>query len=92
MSDWHELKEALRSHGIATADDATPRAVGGGDISSAWKISTRGGPEAWPLAEGHERRVALYQLYHVLNHLNMFGGSYLTRALDLIRELQRGTS
>jgi fructosamine-3-kinase len=47
--------------------------------------------EAWPLAEGHEKRVALYQLYHVLNHLNMFGGSYLTRALGLIRELRRGT-
>jgi fructosamine-3-kinase len=47
--------------------------------------------DAWPLAEGHEKRVALYQLYHVLNHLNMFGGSYLTRALGLIRELQRST-
>jgi fructosamine-3-kinase len=43
--------------------------------------------EAWPLAEGHERRVALYQLYHVLNHLNMFGRSYLSRALGLIRKL-----
>jgi fructosamine-3-kinase len=45
--------------------------------------------EAWPLAAGHEKRVALYQLYHVLNHLNMFGGSYLPRALGLIRELLR---
>jgi protein-ribulosamine 3-kinase len=43
--------------------------------------------EAWPLAEGHEKRVALYQLYHVLNHLNMFGGSYLARALSLIRAI-----
>lgn len=45
--------------------------------------------EEWPLAAGHEKRVALYQLYHVLNHLNMFGASYLARALGLIRELQR---
>lgn len=47
--------------------------------------------DAWPLAEGHQERVALYQLYHVLNHLNMFGGSYLSRALSLIRELRRST-
>jgi fructosamine-3-kinase len=48
--------------------------------------------EAWPLADGHEQRVALYQLYHVLNHLNMFGGPYLSRALGLVRELQRALS
>ena len=47
--------------------------------------------EEWPLAKGHEKRVALYQLYHVLNHLNMFGSSYLSRALGLIRELRRST-
>jgi len=29
----------------------------------------------------------LYQLYHVLNHLNIFGSSYLGRAQDLIRRL-----
>ena len=45
--------------------------------------------EAWPLEEGHGKRVALYQLYHVLNHLNMFGASYLARALDLVRTLNR---
>jgi fructosamine-3-kinase len=41
--------------------------------------------EAWPLAAGHRQRLPLYQLYHVLNHLNLFGGSYLHHALDLIR-------
>ncbi len=44
---------------------------------------------AWPLAPGHEQRVALYQLYHVLNHLNLFGSGYLGRALALIRSLSR---
>jgi protein-ribulosamine 3-kinase len=43
--------------------------------------------EEWPLAEGHERRLPLYQLYHVLNHLNIFGGAYHDRALSLVREL-----
>lgn len=44
---------------------------------------------AWPLADGHRRREPLYQLYHVLNHLNLFGGSYLGRSLGLIRSLLR---
>lgn len=33
--------------------------------------------EAWPLEPGYERRRALYNLYHLLNHLNLFGRSYL---------------
>lgn len=43
--------------------------------------------EAWPLADGSEQRILLYQLYHVLNHLNLFGQSYLGRALGIIRSL-----
>jgi fructosamine-3-kinase len=33
--------------------------------------------EAFPLSRGHERRVPLYQLYPLLVHVNLFGGSYL---------------
>jgi fructosamine-3-kinase len=36
--------------------------------------------EAAPLAEGHEDRVPLYQLYFLLVHVNLFGGSYLASA------------
>lgn len=43
--------------------------------------------KAWPLSAGSEQRILLYQLYHVLNHLNLFGGSYLNRALGIIRQL-----
>jgi fructosamine-3-kinase len=43
--------------------------------------------ETWPLAAGWERRVPLYQLYHVLNHLNIFGDAYHDRALELLRTL-----
>ena len=32
--------------------------------------------EAWPPAPGRDQRVPLYQLYHVLNHLNLFGEGY----------------
>jgi protein-ribulosamine 3-kinase len=33
--------------------------------------------EAFPLEAGYEKRKPLYNLYHLLNHLNLFGGSYL---------------
>jgi len=42
---------------------------------------------AWPLQPGHAERMGLYQLYHVLNHLNLFGGGYLDRAISLMRNL-----
>ena len=41
----------------------------------------------WPLQAGHRERDALYQLYHILNHLNLFGSGYLGRALGLMRDL-----
>ena len=43
--------------------------------------------ETWPLPLGHERRLPLYQLYHVLNHLNLFGRGYLQQAQTLVRRL-----
>ena len=42
---------------------------------------------AWPMHEGFERRNWLYQLYHILNHLNLFGSGYLGRSLELLRKL-----
>ena len=42
---------------------------------------------AWPLAAGSKKRILLYQLYHVLNHLNLFGQSYHGRAVGIIRSL-----
>ncbi len=42
---------------------------------------------AWPLQPGSGDRLALYQLYHVLNHLNLFGSGYLGRALALTSAL-----
>ena len=44
--------------------------------------------EAFPLPEGYESRKHLYNLYHLLNHLNIFGEGYLAeveRTLDLLR-------
>ncbi len=42
---------------------------------------------AWPLEPGASERVPLYNLYHVLNHLNLFGGSYRRQAEDMIERL-----
>jgi fructosamine-3-kinase len=42
---------------------------------------------AWPLDPGYETRKTLYNLYHVLNHFNMFGGGYLGQARRMIQKL-----
>lgn len=41
--------------------------------------------EAWPLQDGWETRIELYSLYHVLNHYNLFGGSYGQQAMSIVR-------
>ena len=40
---------------------------------------------AWPLDEGYERRKPMYNLYHLLNHLSLFGGGYLTQVKTALR-------
>jgi protein-ribulosamine 3-kinase len=42
---------------------------------------------SWPLAPGYRQRKTLYNLYHVLNHLNLFGGAYLGQAESMIEQL-----
>jgi fructosamine-3-kinase len=41
----------------------------------------------WPLDAGVAVRSDLYNLYHALNHLNLFGGSYLAMAESMIDRL-----
>jgi len=41
--------------------------------------------EAYPLQDGFEYRENIYKLYHVLNHLNLFGGGYYSQAISLIK-------
>ncbi|MFI9651917.1 fructosamine kinase family protein [Guyparkeria halopsychrophila] len=40
-----------------------------------------------PLDPGYRVRKTLYNLYHVLNHFNLFGGGYGSRADGMIRQL-----
>jgi fructosamine-3-kinase len=43
--------------------------------------------EAAPLRPGYGTRRTLYNLYHVLNHLNLFGDAYRPQAEAMIGEL-----
>ena len=43
--------------------------------------------ESWPLEPGAEIRGNLYNLYHVLNHFNLFGESYAVQARAMIDDL-----
>lgn len=48
--------------------------------------------DEWPLDPGYERRRDLYNLYHVLNHLNLFGGAYEYQALAVMQRLLAGAN
>ncbi len=41
--------------------------------------------EVWALVPGHEDRLPIYQLYHVLNHLNLFGGGYFGQSKRILQ-------
>jgi protein-ribulosamine 3-kinase len=43
--------------------------------------------EAFPLDPGYEKRKHLYNVYHLLNHLNLFGGGYLGQVKATLRLL-----
>ncbi len=69
-------------YGDREADIAMTELFGGfgADFYAAYR-------EAWPLDPGYRVRRDLYNLYHVLNHLNLFGGGYRGQALQLIDRL-----
>lgn len=43
--------------------------------------------EAFPLDPGYRQRKDLYNLYHILNHFNLFGGGYADQALRMTERL-----
>ncbi|WP_260259157.1 fructosamine kinase family protein [Vibrio intestinalis] len=48
----------------------------------------RGYQSVNPLDAGYQQRMPIYNLYHVLNHYNLFGGHYLEQAESLIERVQ----
>ncbi|NND67268.1 MAG: fructosamine kinase family protein [Halioglobus sp.] len=43
--------------------------------------------DQFPLDDGYPQRRTLYNLYHILNHLNLFGGGYLSQAQSMLDSL-----
>jgi len=43
--------------------------------------------DAWPRDPGYRTRKTLYNLYHIINHYNLFGGGYLGQALAMTEQL-----
>lgn len=74
-------------HGDRESDLAMSELFGG--FPSAFYAEYR---KAWPLHEDYELRKPLYSLYHVLNHLNLFGKGYLREALRLATRLNEDLS
>lgn len=47
----------------------------------------RGYNQTFPLDSGYKHRKTLYNLYHTLNHFNLFGGSYESQSNRMIQQL-----
>ncbi len=45
--------------------------------------------ECYPLPEGYDYREGIYKLYHVLNHLNLFGRGYFSQTISIIHSYIR---
>lgn len=43
--------------------------------------------KSWPLDPGFRQRCDLYNLYHLLNHYNLFGGGYRNQVSELLDKL-----
>ena len=43
--------------------------------------------ESYPIDPGYDVRKNLYNLYHILNHLNLFGGGYRSQAEQMMGSL-----
>ncbi len=69
-------------YGDRECDLAMTELFGGypGDFYTAYR-------EAYPLDEGYAVRKNLYNLYHVLNHANLFGSSYARQAEGMMQIL-----
>ncbi len=42
---------------------------------------------AWPLEPAYAARRPIYNLYHALNHLNLFGASYLALVDEQLEQI-----
>lgn len=68
-------------YGHREADLAMTKLFGGFDENfySAYN-------EEYPLQDDWEYRINLYMLYHVLNHLNIFGSGYYSQVISIVKK------
>ena len=69
-------------YGDREADIAMTELFGG--FPSAFYVAYN---ETWPLDKGYQQRKTLYNLYHILNHYNLFAGGYAMQAERMIEQL-----
>lgn len=43
--------------------------------------------EAWPVDQGYEVRKTFYNIYHIINHANLFGGAYHGQAVSMMERV-----
>jgi fructosamine-3-kinase len=43
--------------------------------------------QQWQLDAGYQQRKNIYNLYHILNHFNLFGGGYASQAKQMIQQI-----
>lgn len=69
-------------YGDREADLAMTELFGGfgGDFFAAYN-------DVYPVDSDYQMRKTLYNLYHIINHLNLFGGGYLGQAESMIDRL-----
>ena len=76
------LFDAAAYYGDRGCDIAMTELFGGysADFYAAYRA-------AYPLDAGYTKRRDLYNLYHILNHANLFGGSYVHQAEQMMKKL-----
>lgn len=90
---WSGNAALLAGGGASLFDPAAHRADREVDLAMARLFGGvpeaffRGYSEEWPLPEGWRDRFEIYNLYHILNHANLFGGGYIQRAQSVISAL-----
>jgi fructosamine-3-kinase len=90
LSPWQDIELAIREAEGAPFSIESRSAAGGGCINECCIVRGQGrayfvktnapGRAEYPLDAGYATRKHLYNVYHVLNHLNLFGGGYGAQA------------
>ena len=92
---WSGNAGVLAGGGSALFDPAIHRADREVDLAMAHLFGGfpaaffEGYEATWPLPADHARRRDLYNLYHLINHANLFGGGYWQQSAASIQALLR---